>query len=70
MMKVPTQTYRCPLGRAQPNTTDPETVKRDGWQAQHILVVSVEDRRLDWAERELIRRLGERLYGNSGDGRA
>lgn len=68
MMKIPTQRYHCPLGRLQANTTDPEALKRDGWQAQHILVVSIEDRRLDWTERELIRRLGERLYGGSGDG--
>ncbi len=69
-MKIPPQPYRCPLGRLQPNTTDPEAVKRDGWQAQQILVVSIEDRRLDWTERELIRRIGERLYGGRTDGRA
>jgi hypothetical protein len=51
-----------------PNTTDPEAVKRDGWQAQQILVVSIEDRRLDWTERELIRRIGERLYGRPVNG--
>lgn len=67
-MKVPTQRYHCPLDRLLPNTTDPEAVKRDGWQAQHILVVSIEDRRLDWTERELIRRLGERLYGRPVNG--
>ena len=67
-MKLPTPRYHCALGRLLPNTTDPEAVKRDGWQAQQILVVSIEDRRLDWTERELIRRIGERLYGRSVNG--
>jgi hypothetical protein len=70
MMKISTPRYHCPLGRLLPDTTDPEAVKRDGWQAQHILVVSIEDGRLDWTERELIRRIGQRLYGRPSDGKA
>ncbi len=62
-MKIPASPYRCPLGRAQPHSTDPEAIKRHGWQDQHILVVSERDERLDFVEREIIRRLGERLYG-------
>jgi hypothetical protein len=42
---------------------DVEAIKRRGWREQRLLVVSPEDERLDWAERELIRRIGERLYG-------
>ena len=42
---------------------DPEEVKRDGWRDQNILVVSPEDQRLSWPERELVRQLGEKLYG-------
>lgn len=42
---------------------DPEEVKRDGWREQNILVVSPEDQRLSWPERELVRQLGEKLYG-------
>lgn len=62
-MKIPTNTYRCPLGRLQPQTTDLEAIKQSGWQDQHILVVSEQDDRLDFVEREFVRRLGERLYG-------
>ena len=40
-----------------------EEIKRDGWREQGLLVVSAEDQRLIWPERELIRQLGERLYG-------
>jgi len=42
---------------------DPEKVKRDGWQEQHMLAVSLNDHRLTWPERELVRQLGEKLYG-------
>ena len=62
-MKIPAQQYRCPLGRLQPQTTDLEAIKQTGWRDQHILVVSEEDTRLDFVEREFVRRLGERLYG-------
>lgn len=63
-MKIPAQPYRCPLGTLQGEARpDPEEIKREGWQDQHILVVSPEDARLDWMERELLRRIGDRLYG-------
>lgn len=62
-MKIPVQQYRCPLGRLQPQTTYLETVKQSGWRDQHILVVSEQDDRLDFVEREFVRRIGERLYG-------
>jgi hypothetical protein len=42
---------------------DPEQVKRDGWREQGLLAVSVDDQRLTWPERELVRQLGDRLYG-------
>jgi hypothetical protein len=43
----------------------PETVKEDGWREQGLLAVSVDDQRLTWPERELIRQLGEKLYGKN-----
>ena len=42
---------------------DADEVKRDGWRDQGLLAVSVDDHRLNWPERELVRQLGERLYG-------
>ena len=41
----------------------PEDIKRDGWVEQGLLAVDVEDRRLTWPERELVKQLGEKLYG-------
>ena len=41
----------------------PERVKHEGWHDQNILVVSADDNRLTWPERELVRQLGEKLYG-------
>jgi hypothetical protein len=65
-VKVPAQPYRCALARLQPQVTDLDAVKRSGWLEQHILVVNAEDARLDYLERELVRRIGERLYGKEG----
>ena len=42
---------------------DPEQVKREGWQEQGVLAVSADDDRLTWPDRELVRQLGEKLYG-------
>ena len=64
-MKVPTPQYRCPLGRLQPDTTDLDAMKRNGWRDQHILVINESDERLDFIEREIVRRIGERLYGGA-----
>lgn len=65
-MDIPNSRYRCPLAKLQPEVTDLEAVKRRGWRDQHILVVSPDDDRLDWTERELVRQIGERLYGAGG----
>jgi len=42
---------------------DPDQVKRDGWKEQGLLAVAIDDQRLTWPERELVRQLGEKLYG-------
>jgi len=42
---------------------DPDEVKRDGWRDHGLLAVAIDDARLTWPERELVRQLGERLYG-------
>ncbi len=41
----------------------PDQVKQEGWLEQGVLAVSVEDERLTWPERELVKQLGEKLYG-------
>lgn len=46
---------------------DPDRVKREGWREQGVLAVSADDERLTWPERELVRQLGERLYGRRKD---
>ena len=42
---------------------DPDQVMYDGWHEQRLLAVWLDDPRLTWPERELVRQLGERLYG-------
>jgi hypothetical protein len=61
---------RSYLGRYQPNPIDVEAEKRTGWRQHGILVVSAEDHRLTWPERELVRQLGRKLYGPPGNGGA
>jgi hypothetical protein len=51
------------LGRHQAKPIEPETEKRSGWRRHGILVVAEQDPRLSWADRELVRRLGVKLYG-------
>ena len=41
----------------------PDEGKRDGWKEQGLLAVAIDDDRLTWPERELVRQLGEKLYG-------
>ncbi len=67
-MKCPEPQYRSslypsPLGRMQAKPMNVEATKRQGWCEQHILVVSQDDVRLNPMERQLIRSIGERLYG-------
>jgi hypothetical protein len=42
----------------------PDEVKRNGWQEQQMLAVSLDDHRLSWPERELVRQLGEKLHAH------
>jgi len=70
-MKCPEPQYRSslypsPLGRMQTKPMNVEATKRQGWCEQHILVVSQDDVRLNAMERQLIRSIGERLYGQNG----
>ncbi len=67
-MKLPQARYPSPLGRMQATPMDVEATKRQGWREQHLLVVSDEDERLDFMERQMIRRIGERLYGERRHG--
>ena len=45
----------------------PDEVKRDGWREQGLFAVAVDDERLSWPERELVRQLGEKLYGSRSE---
>ena len=47
--------------------TPPEKIKREGWRSQGVLVISEDDQRLTWPERELVHQLGVKLYGERGE---
>lgn len=61
-MKTVTK-YQCLLGKAQPQTMDAEQVKQQGWQQQHILVVTTMIRAWTWVEREPSARIGNGCMG-------
>ena len=54
---------RSCLARFQGPTIAAEATKVFGWNRHGILVVAESDDRLTWVERELVRNLGEKLYG-------
>lgn len=54
---------RSRLGRRQPTPLDVEAEKRAGWREHGIPAGAEQDQQLTWPERELVRQLGARLYG-------
>lgn len=50
-------------GLKQPTTVDYEAIKRNALHDQGMLVVSIDDPRLSWPERELLQQIGEKVYG-------
>ena len=55
---------QSPLGRKIPKPFEAEAIKRHGWRDQNILVIDANDPRLTWPEREIVKQLGEKLYGS------
>lgn len=45
------------------HSVDYSAMKRNGFHDQGILVVDVNDPMLPWPDRELLKQIGERLYG-------
>jgi hypothetical protein len=62
MIGAPREPRSC-LANLQGPTINAEGAKVYGWNIYGILVVSKNDDRLNWPERELVRQLGEKLYG-------
>lgn len=50
--------FQSPRTRA-----DVDFVKRQGFHDQGILVADINDPKLSWPDRELLRTIGEKLYG-------
>ena len=46
----------------QPEKIDPEKIKKQGWKENGILVVNVNDDRLNWPEKEIIKQIGTKIY--------
>lgn len=59
--------YQCPLGRAAgaspKNEDEMELMRRAAWRKQGVLNVAPSDSRLTWPEKELVKQIAEKLYG-------
>ena len=55
--------YTSPLGKLAPNAPEAERVKQSAWREQKILIVRLDDERLDFVQREFVRQIGEKLFG-------
>ena len=56
--------YQSPLGKMQPTKVDLEKVKKEGWNKEGILVVKIDDERLSWPEKEIIKQIGNKIYNS------
>ena len=48
----------------QPTKIDLEKVKKEGWNKEGILVVKIDDDRLSWPEKEIIKQIGNKIYNS------
>ncbi len=55
---------KCNLGRIQAKKIDAEKIKRDGWNNDGIFVIKIDDERLSWPEKEIIKQIGDKIYNN------
>ena len=58
----------CALGKFAPRKMDTEEVKREGFNQHGILVVSMDDTRLSWIEKQIVEGIGKKLYGKHEQG--
>ena len=56
--------YQSPLGKMQPTKIDLEKVKKEGWNKEGILVIKIDDERLSWPEKEIIKQIGNKIYNS------
>lgn len=58
------------LAGLQGKSMDTHRIKRDGWIGEQILVVTPDDaQRLNPIEQQVVRRIGNKLYGEKLNGR-
>lgn len=59
--------YRSPLGRMQPESMDGEEIKRRAYREDGIVVINLNEDRLDVVEREIVRQWAEKRYPRKGE---
>ena len=54
-----------PLAKFVGKPFDAPKLKKEAWRDLNILIISADDNRLDWVEKEFISRIGKRIYGKA-----
>lgn len=54
--------YQSPLGKIQAKQIDQEKIKKQAFENDGILVININDERLNWPEKEIIKQIGNRIY--------
>jgi hypothetical protein len=54
---------KSPLGKLIPTRMDTEKIKSEAWHDNGWLVVHVDDSKLNWMEQQVVKNIGEKLYG-------
>lgn len=69
-MSISNKSYpKCNLGKMQPKQIDAEKIKSEAFSNDGILVVKLDDERLSWPEKEMIKQIGKRIYKPSSGGK-
>jgi len=54
--------YRSPLGRMLPESMNVEDIKRRAWHEDRIIVINLDEDKMDAIERETFRQWADRRY--------
>ena len=65
-MSAADSALKSSLGRHVPSPRDRDEVCREAYRDHGLLLISPSDDRLDIVEREIVKRVGDRLYGMGG----
>lgn len=54
--------YKSPLSKMMITKIDKDDIKKQGYLKNQILVIDLNDNRLNWNERSILEKIGDRFY--------